>query len=255
MERRTKKCKNCNEEISCNNLQRHETSCNGERSYWMNRQRGTLIVDNSCVCKFCNKLCKNANSQRNHSRLCKNNPNKQTTYIMRYHKGEVDIPPFVPKNQYIKAKELGLPKPEVSDKVRKKLSEACKNKTPEQRRAQALKASQTIKDKVAKGEWHTSLAKKMHYSYKGFDLHGTWELKYAMWLDRQSINWIRCKESFKYEFLNKIRLYTPDFYLIESNTYIEIKGFKTEKDNAKWKQFPKKLIVLTKKELKEMGII
>lgn len=95
----------------------------------------------------------------------------------------------------------------------------------------------------------------MHYSYKGFDLHGTWELKYAMWLDKQGINWIRCKESFEYEFLNSTRLYTPDFYLIESNTYIEIKGFKTEKDNAKWKQFPKKLIVLTKKELKEMGII
>ena len=122
-------------------------------------------------------------------------------------------------------------------------------------KAQALKSSQTIKNKVAKGEWHTSLAKRMHYDYKGIDLHGKWELKYATWLDSQNIKWIRCKESFEYNFENKVRHYTPDFYLTDSDTYIEIKGFKTEKDDAKWKQFSKKLIVLTKAELKELGII
>ena len=62
-------------------------------------------------------------------------------------------------------------------------------------------------------------------------------------------------ESFEYNFENKVRHYTPDFYLTDSDTYIEIKGFKTEKDDAKWKQFSKKLIVLTKAELKELGII
>jgi hypothetical protein len=32
-------------------------------------------------CKFCKKVCKNENSHRNHERLCKLNPNKQTIKI------------------------------------------------------------------------------------------------------------------------------------------------------------------------------
>ena len=34
----------------------------------------------NCVeykCQYCGKICKNANSLRNHERLCKLNPNKQ----------------------------------------------------------------------------------------------------------------------------------------------------------------------------------
>ena len=31
------------------------------------------------ICKFCEKVCKNANSLRNHERLCKQNPNRQFT--------------------------------------------------------------------------------------------------------------------------------------------------------------------------------
>jgi PAB1-binding protein PBP1 len=54
--------------------------------------------------------------------------------------------------------------------------------------------------------------------------------------------------------MEKNRKYTPDFYLTESDEYIEIKGYKTEKDKAKWSQFPKnkKLIVLTASELKDI---
>lgn len=68
--------------------------------------------------------------------------------------------------------------------------------------------------------------------------------------------WQRCKESFGYEFENKKRKYTPDFYLPESNEYVEVKGYKTEKDLAKWSQFPpnKKLKVLMKEELLALGL-
>ena len=60
------------------------------------------------------------------------------------------------------------------------------------------KISETIQKKVAEGTWHTSLAKNMHYNYNGIDLHGTWELKYAQYLDKNNIKWIRCKEQFDY---------------------------------------------------------
>lgn len=97
----------------------------------------------------------------------------------------------------------------------------------------------------------------MHYNYKGIDLDGTWELEYAKYLDSNNIEWKRPKERFEYIFENKIRHYTPDFYIVQGDTYIEIKGYKTKKDDAKWKQFPKdkRLKVLFKEDLIKIGII
>lgn len=37
-------------------------------------------------CKFCGKECKNENSLRNHERLCKSNPNRQTTTFANLNK-------------------------------------------------------------------------------------------------------------------------------------------------------------------------
>ena len=42
-------------------------------------------------------------------------------------------------------------------------------------------------EKSKQGLWHKSLAKDMHYNYKGIDLDGKWELKYAQWLDLNNI--------------------------------------------------------------------
>ena len=43
--------------------------------------------------------------------------------------------------------------------------------------------------------------------------------------------------------------YTPDFYLSETKEYIEIKGWVTDKDKAKFKGFTKKLTILYRKEM------
>ena len=34
-------------------------------------------METNCICKFCGKVCKNANSLRNHERLCPNNPERK----------------------------------------------------------------------------------------------------------------------------------------------------------------------------------
>ena len=120
--------------------------------------------------------------------------------------------------------------------------------------ARKRKISETVQSKVRNGTWHTSLAKRMHYTYKGVDLHGKWELKYAQWLDNREIKWIRCKQTFEYIIENKAHRYMPDFYLPETDEYIEIKGYKTNKDIAKWSQFPHKLTVLMRSELRKIGI-
>ena len=47
-----------------------------------------------------------------------------------------------------------------------------------------------------------------------------------------------------------IHLYFPDFYLPKYKLYIEVKGYETKRDRAKWKNFPKKLLILKNNEIK-----
>lgn len=206
------------------------------------------------TCKFCCKECKNNNSLRNHEPRCKSNPEQK---LYGFGADRSCIKESNRTNQYIRARNLGLPKPIVSDAVRQKLSDAIAKRTPEWNKENGKKIAVSVNKRVADGTWHTSLAKNMHIDYNGIDLHGSWELAYVKYLDENSILWKRCKESFTYYFDGKNRKYTPDFYLIDTDEYVEIKGYKTEKDIAKWAQFPKyrKLTILMKSELKQMKIL
>lgn len=202
-------------------------------------------------CKFCGKECKNDNSLRNHQRLCKLNPERQTTCFQDSEKRKEIAKIRGSKNQW------SDPDYTMSDDTRKKLSEGTKRRNANESEETKAKRKATIAKKVENGEWHVSLAKNLHYNYNGVDLHGKWELNYAKWLDKNLIKWQRCKESFEYVYNGKKRRYTPDFYLIESDEYIEIKGYKTEKDDAKWSQFPeyRTLNVLLEDDLKALGVI
>ena len=113
----------------------------------------------------------------------------------------------------------------------------------------------TILEKIKNGTWHNSFARARTHKYNGMNFYGKWELAYAKYLDANNINWRQPRECFKYIFENKEHYYHPDFYLIDENLYIEVKGYKTKKDEAKWNQFPLKLKVLTGKELKELNLI
>jgi hypothetical protein len=203
-------------------------------------------------CRFCHDKRKNANSLRNHERLCKSNPDKQSTPFQSIEFQQNRKP----SNQWIKGKEIGEPY-QISDHTREKLSNANKKRTKEWHKKNGEKISKTINEKVKNGEWHTSLTKNMHYSYKGYDLHGKWELAYAKYLDKNNIKWTRPKDRFEYELDGKKRYYTPDFYLIEEDVFVEIKGYKTAKDEAKWSQFNynTSLRILMKSDLKQLEII
>lgn len=202
-------------------------------------------------CKFCEKECKNDNSLRNHQRLCKLNPERQTTPFQDKDKQKEIAKIRGSKNQW------SDPNYKMSDDTRKKLSKTTKERNANESEETKAKRKATIAKKVENGEWHVSLAKDHHYNYKGVDLHGKWELKYAKWLDENQIRWQRCKDSFSYYYEGKTRRYTPDFYLIDTDEYVEIKGYKTEKDEAKWSQFPeyRTLIVLLEDDLKAMNVI
>lgn len=84
---------------------------------------------------------------------------------------------------------------------------------------------------------------------------GTWEYKYAMYLDTLGVQWRRNTRRFDYWYAGKLRKYIPDFYIVDDDRYIEIKRYTTDKDLAKWNQFPYTLAVVGKRELKELKLL
>lgn len=254
-------CAKCDKNIDSRGFVSHFKRCGIEKKPRVRIYNKRPQIDPDRMnCKFCRNLCKNYNSRINHERLCKENPNRDMSFFIE-HQDKLSLirnsPEFKYQNQYTKAEALGLDKPIISEESRIKISIASRNRSDEVNKKIGESVSKTIRKKVEEGTWHTSLAKRMHHNYNGIDLHGSWELNYAKWLDQNNIRWERCKRSFSYIFENKRRRYTPDFFLSESNQYIEIKGYKTTKDVAKWEQFPKelKLTILMESDLKSMGIL
>lgn len=103
---------------------------------------------------------------------------------------------------------------------------------------------------------------------KVVSVQGTYELKYAEYLNSMSIPWERSRKiNLKYKNFNTDywHTYYPDFYRIDSDEYIETKGwwFKTRDgkvdDMSKMKNVVKynknkKIIILMKEDLKKLGI-
>ena len=86
-------------------------------------------------------------------------------------------------------------------------------------------------------------------------LDSSWEKKFVKWLDEKNVKWKRNTEKFDYTYKNKNRKYIPDFFLPDNEIYIEVKGYKKEKDEAKWRDFPYKLELFQRDRLKENNII
>ena len=113
---------------------------------------------------------------------------------------------------------------------------------------------EVISRKIAANEWHNSFSRCRRHTYAGESFDGTWELKLAMLFDSIGMHWQRNKQSFPYTYQGKERHYTPDFYMPDADCYVEVKGWKTPKDEMKWEHFPHTLIVLSGGDLVTMGI-
>lgn len=86
------------------------------------------------------------------------------------------------------------------------------------------------------------------------DLQGSWELKLAQFFDYNNVKWERNRIGFGYLFEGKHRMYFPDFKLLDFNSYVEVKGYQTEKDDAKWNQFMGKLFIVKRKEINNLDV-
>mgnify|MGYP000524466618 CR=1 FL=1 len=204
------------------------------------------------ICKYCNKERKTQRSVNAHQPLCKLNPNakpiKQKTEA--YYAA---IAKRKHSNQYTKARDEGRPAPILSNETKNKISIAMSKRNKErfsdplerQKHADAmLEAVRKHPDSYTK---NNVCGRVKIVEYNGIKLKGKWELKVAKWLDGQNIYWQNEPSGFPYHWNNADRLYFPDFYLPEHNIYIEVKGYKTERDEAKWTQFTERLVVIDKK--------
>lgn len=110
--------------------------------------------------------------------------------------------------------------------------------------------------------WEVKCGRAPKFNYESpiagiIKVDGSWELKVAKYLDSIGVEWKRNKERFEYDntIKNKISTYCPDFYVKDWNIYIEVKGYKTELDEIKWKQFKFELKIWDKNKLKELKIL
>lgn len=139
-----------------------------------------------------------------------------------------------------------------SEETKRKISEAGKNRklSAEQKK----KISEYMKRAVAEHpESYTSSnrGRVKQIEIDGLKLHGSWEVAFYTWAKNAGLKPERCLKSFPYEW-NGTRSYYPDFYIPSLSLYVEVKGYETEQDRAKWNHFPEKLIVLKKKEIEQI---
>lgn len=202
-------------------------------------------------CEHCSRECKNDNSLRNHQRLCRLNPHRQeiksnfTLYNEKVRNGLAKKS----SNQFQKAREMGLDPPTVSESTRAKLSKASKGRKYTQEHRQKL--SKIMKRVVANNpESYTKnnvCGRVKTVMYNGVKLKGSWELEVAKWLDSHNIVWNHEVAGILYEW-NGVRTYFPDFYLPDYEMYVEVKGYETDRDRAKWAAVPN-LVVFKKFEI------
>jgi hypothetical protein len=196
-------------------------------------------------CQYCNKFNKNSNAKKQHEIRCKLNPNRiivKPSFGMLGKKGG---------NQWTKAKETGIPYI-LKEETRKKIIDKNKKRvwTIEQRIKHSISMKNAVKnnpDSYTAG----NRGRTKQIEYEGIKFHGKWELDFYLWCLSKNINVKRCNEYFEYEWNGK-RKYFPDFYLNDYDLYIEVKGYETDRDKAKWSQFPKKIKVIRKKEIFEI---
>jgi hypothetical protein len=136
-----------------------------------------------------------------------------------------------------KIKEALLGNPKVTGKA------ATKEKEEERKR----KISETMK-RNKRGGYREKGGRGKKGRYKGIWCDSSWELAWVIYHLDHNIKFERNQERFYYEWEGETHYYIPDFRINEE--FIEVKGYMTEQARAKRDQFPRKLTILNKKEMR-----
>ena len=156
------------------------------------------------ICQFCDRETTNAGANKAHENRCKLNENK-IEYPLRKHNPRRG---HIGENQYTKAKRLGLPKPILSEKTLKKMSENSKKQ----------RHSQETKDKISKArlKYLTENPDKVPYKLNHYSKGQSYPERY----------WKKVfdKLGLQYTEQYQIHTYQLDFALVDEKIDIEIDG-------------------------------
>lgn len=225
-----KKCKYCSKLLkSKNSLKQHEIRCSKNLNRKINLSfehynRDFRNTIGTFKCRFCLSEFKSSVVLGGHAATCLKNPNYDKNYLILK-----NLKSFKGRTHTAESRKL--------------LSDIAQNG-------------------VKNGTWH------MGNSWLGVTeyisqiagkvfLMGGWEIEYAKYLDSNNIKWIHNHKRFEYEsdqIPSGRGWYKPDFYLIDEDCYIEIKGYEKKLDSDKWKCFPNKLKILRYKDLVSLGL-
>lgn len=177
-------------------------------------------------CSFCEKTYKRISDQHQHEKWCKNNPNHQMKKSPR--KSEKWLESMHKRkghgtNQYIKAKELELPKPILSEETKNKLSKASKGRKHSELSKQ--KISESMRKLIQEGNREYGFLHRKSYEFDGKRLDSVYEVKVAQELKEHNIKFDIHPKGLSYIGDDgKIRTYFPDFYLKDYDVYLDPKN-------------------------------
>lgn len=172
-------------------------------------------------CNFCLKQYANKKGLSNHIVRCPKNPNRRIQVLTE--DGRKRLSEKVTANNIARYKNS-----KFREKHRKAMQDAVKKYPNSYNSSNRGRTKQIV--------------------FEGIKFQGKWELEFYLWCKRNNVKVEKPNAYFEYEWKGK-RKYFPDFFLPEKNLYIEIKGYQTERDEAKWKCFPHTLRIVKQKDI------
>lgn len=186
-------------------------------------------IETNLVCSFCNRLCKNLNSYRQHTMRCPKNPNRDEKFCTSYFKGHVGW------NRGLTA--------DTNESVRKGRDNLKLYYTTNPGTFKGLHHTELSKQKISISQTEADHSFQNRYSHgkKGYYdnilFMSTYELSYYIYMRDSGHDIRRCDERFVYyDDSNKKHYYNPDF--IVDDYIVEIKGYERPVDCIKYKAVP-----------------
>ena len=216
-------CIQCKIQISLSNFNRHINSKQCAMTVRnTNPIRVQSVISEQCV--FCNKLYTSKIGLGNHQARCKANPNRKLQVQSEQAK-------LISKQKYAEWAINHYSDPANRLKVSSRMKQVVRDNPESYSSSNRGRTKQIV--------------------YNGVKFQGQWELDFYMWCERSSIQVHRSTEWFDYEW-NGQRTYNPDFFLPELHVYVEVKGYETDRDRAKWECFPQPIIIVRRSEIERI---
>lgn len=260
-------CSKCGREINKRGpLTIHEKSCNGEQKNTLFKIKDVSLTleDGRFECLTCNQIFQTKNSFTshywlNHSEKGNQHLEKILERVDSLHKSKVGKPSW--NSGLTKETDERIMRTHLLVKQRRKeglikpsmLGRSLSNEHKEKlSNARSLAISNGGKGGFKTVGWY----KHTRVDGEIVTLRGTWEVKVAEWLDKNSVSWTK-DILLKYKKVDLKKTYVPDFYIPSLNTVLEIKGFYSDWDKEKMlllKEQHKKInfVMLFEKEIKDL---